>query len=68
LKRFNKPIVCNEDDKIGKEAALALKASVENGCSWGFMHSKLNQYQPFEFNGFHDDLKVYDKFKEVTGK
>ena len=58
----------NEDDKIGKEAALALKASVENGCSWGFMHSKLNQYVPFEFKGYDDDPKVYDAFKDVTGK
>jgi len=68
LKKYNKPIVCNEDDKIGNEAALALKASVNNGCSWGFMHSKLNQYEPFEFNGYRDDPKVYDTFKEVTQK
>ncbi|MFC1636049.1 hypothetical protein ACFL5Z_14505 [Planctomycetota bacterium] len=68
LKKYNKPVVCNEDDKIGQEAALALKASVENGCSWGFMHSKLNQYEPFEFNGYHDDREVYNTFKQVTGK
>jgi len=68
LKKFNKPIVCNEDDKTGQEAALALRASIKNGCSWGFMYNKLNQYEPFEFNGYHDDPKVYDTFKEVTGK
>jgi hypothetical protein len=68
LKKYNKPIVCNEDDKLAQEAALALQASVENGCSWGFMHSKLNQYEPFEFHGYDDDRQVYDKFKEVTGK
>ena len=68
LKKYNKPIVCNEDDKVGEEAALALKASVENGCSWGFMHSKINQYEPFEFNGYDDDPKVYDTFKKGTGK
>lgn len=68
LKKYNKPIVCNEDDKIGGDGARALQASVENGCSWGFMHSKLNQYEPFEFNGYEDDPKVYDKFKEMTGK
>ena len=68
LKKYNKPIVCNEDDKNDQEAALALKASVENGCSWGFMYNKLNQYEPFEFHGYRDDPKVYDIFKEVTGK
>jgi hypothetical protein len=68
LKKRNKPIVCNEDDKIGEEASLALQASIENGCSWGFMHNDLNQYRPFEFNGYNDDPKVYDTFKEVTGK
>jgi hypothetical protein len=68
LKKYKKPIVCNEDDKIGNEAVLALQACVENGCSWGFMYNKLNQYEPFEFNGYEDDQKVYDKFREVTGK
>ncbi|MBN2312691.1 MAG: hypothetical protein JXM79_02105 [Sedimentisphaerales bacterium] len=68
LKEYNKPIVCNEDDKIGEEAALALKASVENGCSWGFMYNKLNQYEPFEFHGYRDDPEVYDTFKGLTGK
>jgi hypothetical protein len=68
LKKFNKPTVCNEDDKIGQEAALALRASVGNGCSWGFMHKQLNQYHPFEFNGYDDDPKVYDTFKKVTGE
>jgi hypothetical protein len=68
LKKYNKPIVCNEDDKIGNEAVLALQACVENGCSWGFMHSKLNQYEPFEFNGYDYDRIVYDKFREVTKK
>jgi hypothetical protein len=68
LRKYNKPIVCNEDDKIGEEAVLALKASVDNGASWGFMHSKLNQYEPFEFKGYADDPKVYDTMKELTGK
>ena len=68
LKKFNKPIVCNEDDKIGQEAARALRACVENGCSWGFMSNQLNQYDPFEFKGYHDDPTVYDTFKEVTVK
>ena len=68
LKKYDKPIVCNEDDKIGDEAVLALQACVDNGCSWGFMHKNLNQYQPFEFNGYEDDPKVYDRFKQVTAK
>lgn len=68
LKKYNKPIVCNEDDKVGTQGAAALQACVENGCSWGFMHSKLNQHEPFEFNGYDDDRTVYDKFKEATGK
>jgi hypothetical protein len=68
LKKYNKPIVCNEDDKVGDEAVQALQACVENGCSWGFMHKNLNQYQPFEFKGYDDDRKVYDKLKELTTK
>ena len=68
LKKYSKPIVCNEDDKVGDEAVLALQACVDNGCSWGFMHKNLNQYEPFEFNGYDDDRKVYDRFKQVTVK
>jgi sugar phosphate isomerase/epimerase len=66
LKNFNKPIVCNEDDKTGKKAAAALKACVANGCSYGYMNKEINQYQPFEFKGYEDDPIVYDAFKEVT--
>ena len=68
FKKFNKPIVCNEDDKLGETAAQALRASVENGCSWGFMHKELNQYSPFEFNGAADDPIVYEAFKKAAGK
>ena len=68
LKKFNKPIVCNEDDKLGEEAAQALRASVANGCSWGFMHKEQNQYAPFEFNRYADDSIVYDAFKKAAGK
>jgi hypothetical protein len=68
LKKYDKPIVCNEDDKVGDEAVLALQGCVDNGCSWGFMHKNLNQYEPFEFNGYYDDQKVYDRFKQVTAK
>jgi hypothetical protein len=68
LRRFGKPIVCNEDDKIGAKGAAALRACVAHGASWGFMHSRLNQYQPFEFHGPADDPVVYAAFREVTGK
>lgn len=68
LKKYNKPIVCNEDDKTGNEAVRALQACVDNGCSWGFMYNDLNQYEPFQFKGYNDERKVYDKFKQVTAK
>jgi len=44
------------------------RTDIDSGCSWGFMHKKLNQYVPFEFNGYDDDRNVYDKFKELTGR
>ena len=68
LKRFGKPIVCNEDDKVGAEGAAALEACVANGVSWGYMNQKTNQQFPFVFNGPADDETVYAKFREVTGK
>lgn len=68
LKRFGKPIVCNEDDKVGAEAAKALRLSVENGGSWGLMLKERNQYQPFEFGGIADDPAVYQRFRELTGR
>jgi hypothetical protein len=66
LKRYGKPIVCNEDDKTGSEAAQAAQASVENGASWGYMNVKINQYFPFKFNGAEDDPILYNKLKELT--
>ena len=66
LKRFGKPIVCNEDDKVGEEAALAARGSVANGASWGFMHKAVNQYQPFEFHGVADDPVVYAALADLT--
>jgi hypothetical protein len=66
LRKYNKPIVCNEDDKIGSEAAQAARVSVENGASWGLMLKQLNQYEPFEFKGAGDDEVVYSKLKELT--
>jgi len=66
LKKYNKPVICNEDDKIGIVGASALTISVANGCAWGFMHSKQNQYYPFVFNGAKDDFIVYKRFREVS--
>lgn len=66
LKKYNKPVVCNEDDKTGAEAARAAEASVASGASWGLMLNALNQYQPFTFNGANDDPMVYAKLKALT--
>ena len=66
LKKFNKPIVCNEDDKVGETAARAAELCVENGASWGLMLSKVNQYWPLRFNGAADDEIVYNTFKKLT--
>ncbi len=66
LKGHGKPIVCNEDDKVGKEGAAALGLSVYHGAAWGFMHSEKNQRIPFEFEGREDDLEVYEMFAKVA--
>ncbi|MDA1191963.1 MAG: hypothetical protein O3A46_09815, partial [Candidatus Poribacteria bacterium] len=66
LKKYGKPIVCNEDDKIGEKGAAAARLSVENGASWGFMAVKVNQHQPFVFDGYNDDPAVYDMLKSFT--
>jgi CubicO group peptidase (beta-lactamase class C family) len=66
LKKFDKPIVCNEDDKIGEAAAKAAELSVANGASWGFMHKKVNQYFPLTFKGAADDRTVYARLKQLT--
>jgi CubicO group peptidase (beta-lactamase class C family) len=66
LKKYGKPIVVNEDDKVGREAAQAAKLSVENGASWGFMHNRLNQYFPLEFHGAKDDPAVYAMLRRLT--
>ncbi|MCX8037781.1 MAG: glycoside hydrolase family 5 protein [Candidatus Sumerlaeia bacterium] len=73
LKKFGKPIVCNEDDKIGEEAARAAEACVANGASWGFMASAVNQYMAkgtneFRFGGRADDPIVYDTLRRLTSR
>src|SRR5262249_3811702 len=66
LKKFDKPIVCNEDDKIGEAAAKAAELAVANGASWGFMHKKVNQYFPLTFRGAADDEVVYRRLKRLA--
>ena len=66
LMYFHKPIVCNEDDKIGEEGLRALQYSIENNCSWGYMNKEVNQYVPIEFLGPQDDTLVYAAIKEIT--
>lgn len=56
---FGKPVICNEDDKLGKLGAEAARLSVQAGAGWGFMHIDKNQSAPFEFEGAADDTTVY---------
>lgn len=66
LRKYGKPIVCNEDNKHGIEAAKAAQLSVRHGASWGFMHNKINQYFPLQFRGIEDDPTVYGMLKTLT--
>lgn len=66
LKKFGKPIVSNEDDKLGVEGAAALALAVKNGSSWGYMGLLRNQYYPFEFLGIDDDPEVYRMFRNLS--
>jgi hypothetical protein len=66
LKKYNKPIVCNEDDKTGREGAIGQAFAVMSGSGWGYMNSALNQYLPFKFSGIEDDQHVYKMFRDVT--
>ncbi len=68
LKKYGKPIVCNEDDKLGNDGASALLLSVSNSAGWGFMNSQKNQTMPFRYNGFEDDTVVYREMKNVSTK
>jgi hypothetical protein len=66
LKNHGKPVVCNEDDKIGDDGARAAEAAVTSGISWGFMAKTVNQYHPFRFNGASDDPIVYAMMKRLA--
>ena len=66
LKKYGKPIVCNEDDKLNDAGARAAELCVTHGASWGFMANEVNQRYPFRFEGARDDPVVYAKLKELT--
>lgn len=66
LKQYRKPIVVNEDDRLGDEAAKAAELCVANGASWGFMHKKENQFYPFRYGGSNDDPRVYAAIQHLT--
>ncbi len=66
LKKYGKPIVCNEDDKLKQTGAMALSLCVLNGCGWGYMNNVKNQNIPLEFSGIKDDTLVYRVFKNAT--
>jgi len=71
LKQFGKPIVCNEDEKVGDQGAKAAELCVANGASWGFMAKSVNQYfapkaTALQFNGHTDDPTVYAGLKKLT--
>jgi hypothetical protein len=68
LRKYEKPIVCNEDDKPGQDGARAAELSVQNGASWGCMLKHVNQYFPLEFRGAADDPAVYAKLKKLTSR
>ncbi|HUR95869.1 MAG TPA: hypothetical protein VMY76_14900 [Gemmatimonadales bacterium] len=61
-----KPIVCNEDAKIGQAAAAAATASVQAGASYGLMLERQNQFYPFNFEGRRDDPVAYDRYVALT--
>jgi hypothetical protein len=66
LKKYGKPIVCNEDDKPSGGSSEAARASVASGASWGLMRDEVNQHYPFSFRGAADDPLVYDTIRILT--
>jgi Cellulose-binding Sde182, nucleoside hydrolase-like domain/Cellulose-binding protein Sde0182, C-terminal domain len=66
LKKFDKPVVCNEDEKVGRRGAKAAEPCVANGASWGFMLAQVNQHYPFTFKGAADAPQVYAAIRQLT--
>jgi hypothetical protein len=68
LKPYGKPVLCNEDDKIGADGVAALRAAVTAGCSWGYMHVQHNQAYPFHYDGSGDDPQVYEEMRRLSAE
>lgn len=66
LRKHGKPIVCNEDAKLGVEGSRSLGMCVAHGASWGFMYEKRNQHFPFRYSGANDDPIVYARLRTLT--
>jgi CubicO group peptidase (beta-lactamase class C family) len=66
LKRFGKPVVCNEDDKAGAQIVQAAELCVASGVSWGLMLKEVNQFYPFTYKGAADEPAVYAALKRLT--
>ncbi len=66
LRRFGKPIVCNEDDKVGAQAVAALRVTAANGAGYGLILKQHNQTFPFPFAGAEDDPVFYAALRELT--
>ena len=67
LKRYGKAVVCNEDATEGVEAVAKMLATVQSEAAYGLMLQKLNQHDPFIFNGTADDPVYYEALKKMTG-
>jgi len=68
LKQYGKPVVCNEDEREGLRAVIALRATVKEGCAYGLMLQKHNQHFPFEFHGPDDDPEYYADLRKLAVK
>jgi CubicO group peptidase (beta-lactamase class C family) len=68
LKMFGKPVVCNEDVKVGPEGVRAAGLCVAGGASWGLMLVDVNQTFPFRFEGTRDDDAVYAAIRRLTSE
>lgn len=66
LHRYEKPIVCNEDQKEGNQGAEAADLCVAAGASWGFMLERVNQRYPFRYGGVQEDPVVYTALHRLT--
>jgi hypothetical protein len=66
LRSYGKPIVCNEDQKVGRAGAQAAQLCLTNGASWGLMLEKINQQFPFSFQGAADDAAVYETLRQLA--